>query len=172
MSDWLIWDLNWSETCFFFDLIINSNWITCLIIFKGYSLEWIKMTEPWQQQTLLIEHDQNWNQQTLWNRQTLTLPPGSSKPLCLMFFSCRGAKQCWAGVPASASLWARAGGPVQAICTCIFFGVKLMFVSVMNFGQVQKICFVVVKNFWSNSNQFLVIFIWSSELASFIITQL
>ena len=47
-----------------------------------------------------------------------------------------------------------------------FFGVKLMsvgvmlmFVGIMNFGQVQKIRFVVVKIFWSNSNQFLVILI-------------
>ena len=33
-------------------------------------------------------------------------------------------------------------------------------------GQVQKIRFFVVKNFRLNSNQFLVILIWSSELAS------
>ena len=43
---------------------------------------------------------------------------------------------------------------------------KLMFVGVMSFGQDQKIMFVVVKKFQSNSNQFLVILIWSSELAS------
>ena len=43
----------------------------------------------------------------------------------------------------------------------IFFGVKLMFVGVGNFGQVKKIRFVGVKIFRSNSNQFLVIFIWS-----------
>ena len=49
-----------------------------------------------------------------------------------------------------------------------FLGVKLMFVSVMNFDQVQKIKFVLVKNFWSNSNQFSVILIRSSELASII----
>ena len=48
----------------------------------------------------------------------------------------------------------------------MFVGVMLMFVGVMNFGQVQKIRFVVVKIFRSNSNQFLVILIWSSELAS------
>ena len=40
-----------------------------------------------------------------------------------------------------------------------------MFVGVMNFGQIQKIRFVVVKKFCSNSNQFLVILIWSSDLA-------
>ena len=90
-----------------------------------------------------------------------------------MFFSCRGAKRGWAGVPASASLRAVLGGSVQAKRTSIFFGVKLMFVGVilmfvgvMNFGQVQKIRLAVVKFFWSNSNQFLVILIWSSELAS------
>ena len=45
-----------------------------------------------------------------------------------------------------------------------FYGVKLMFVGVKNFGQIQKIGFVVVKNFWTNSNHFLVIMIWSSLL--------
>ena len=92
-----------------------------------------------------------------------------------MIFSCRGAKQLgWAGIPASASLRARVGEPVQAYRTSIFLGVKLMFVGimlmcvgVMNFSQFQKISFVIVKNFRSNSNQFLVILIWSSELDSF-----
>ena len=62
--------------------------------------------------------------------------------------------------------------------TSIFWGVKLMFVGVMwmligvmNLGQVQKIRFIVVKIFWSNSNQFLAILIWSSELASFFAPQ-
>ena len=59
-----------------------------------------------------------------------------------------------------------AGGPVHADRTCIFLGEKLMFVSVMNFDQIKKIRFVVVKIFWSCSNQFSVILIWSSELAS------
>ena len=39
-------------------------------------------------------------------------------------------------------------------------------VGVANFGQIQKIRFVVVKIFRSNSNQFLVILIRSSKLAS------
>ena len=43
-----------------------------------------------------------------------------------------------------------------------FLGGKLMFVGVMNFSQYQKIMLVVVKNFWSNSNQFSVILIRSS----------
>ena len=63
---------------------------------------------------------------------------------------------------------ALAGTPVQADRTSIFFGVNLMFVGVMNFSQVQKIRFNVVNVFWSNFNQFLVILIRSSELASFI----
>ena len=33
-----------------------------------------------------------------------------------------------------------------------FFGAKLMFVGVVNFGQVQKIRFVGMKIFWSCSN--------------------
>ena len=48
----------------------------------------------------------------------------------------------------------------------LLVSVMLMFVGVMNFHQVQKIRFVVVKNFRSNSNQFLIILIWSSELDS------
>ena len=55
---------------------------------------------------------------------------------------------------------------VQADRTSIFFGVKLMFVGVMNFGQVQEIRFVVMTFFWSYSNQFSVVLIRSSELAS------
>ena len=58
-------------------------------------------------------------------------------------------------------------GQVQKIR---FLVVKI--VDVMSFGQVQKIRFVVVKNFWSNSNQFLVILIRSSELASAIFLNL
>ena len=71
------------------------------------------------------------------------------------------------------SLRARAGGPDQLTTPAyllgvklMFVGVMLMFVGVMNFGQVKKIRFFVVKIFRSNSNQFLVILIWSSELAS------
>ena len=36
-----------------------------------------------------------------------------------------------------------------------------------NFGLVQPIRFIIVINFWSYSNQFLVIFIWSHETAFF-----
>ena len=38
-----------------------------------------------------------------------------------VFFSCRGVKRGWAGVPASASLQARAGEPVQYDRTSILF---------------------------------------------------
>ena len=47
----------------------------------------------------------------------------------------------------------------------MFVDVMLKFVGVMNISQVQKIRFVV-KIFRSSSNQFLVIFIRSSKLAS------
>ena len=69
-----------------------------------------------------------------------------------MFFSCRRAKQGWAGVPASVSLWAGPGGTVQANRTSIFLGVKLMFVIIVFFSHVQSLRFVVVNNFWSCSN--------------------
>ena len=42
-----------------------------------------------------------------------------------------------------------------------FFGVKLIFVSVVNFGQVQKLRFVGVKNFRSCSNPNLGHLHWS-----------
>ena len=42
-----------------------------------------------------------------------------------------------------------------------FFGVKLMFVGVLKFGQVQNVRFFGVKIFRSYSNQFSVIFIRS-----------
>ena len=38
----------------------------------------LNMTEPWQRRALIIELDQNWNRQTFWNQQALTLHPGSS----------------------------------------------------------------------------------------------
>ena len=59
-----------------------------------------------------------------------------------MFFSCRGAKPT---APA------------------YFFGVKLMFVGVVNFGQVQKIRFVGVNIFWSCSNPNFGELHWSSS---------
>ena len=43
-----------------------------------------------------------------------------------------------------------------------FFGVKLMFVGVVKFGQIQKVMFVVVIIFRSYSNQFSVILIRSN----------
>ena len=59
-------------------------------------------------------------------------------------FSRRGAKQSWAGVPASASLCAEAGEPIQGDLTSKFLEVKLMLVGVVNFGQVPTLGFVGV----------------------------
>ena len=61
---------------------------------------------------------------------------------------------------------ARAGGLSKLTAPAYFLGVKLMFVGVANFGQIQKIRFVVVKICWLYSNEFLVILIRSSKLAS------
>ena len=47
-----------------------------------------------------------------------------------------------------------------------FFGVKLMFFGVMNFGHVPTLRFVGVKIFRSKSNQNSLILIRSCELAS------
>ena len=58
----------------------------------------------------------------------------------------------WAGVPASASLRSGAGGPVQADCTTLFLGVKLMYVVVVILGHVQLLRFIVLKHFWSCFN--------------------
>ena len=79
-----------------------------------------------------------------------------------MFFEEQSDEASKAG---QVSLRAWAGGPVQADCTSLFFGVKLIFVAVML--MFVKIRFVKVKNFRSNSNQFLVILILSSELVFF-----
>ena len=61
----------------------------------------------------------------------------SSNSLC--FFSCGGAKRGWAGVPASASLPAGAVDLSKLTAPAYFFGVELMFLSVVKFGQVQKV---------------------------------
>ena len=96
------------------------------------------------------------------------------------FFSCRGEKRGWAGVPASASLQARARGPVQADCNKIFFRGKVNICQCHEFGSNSKNnvrvvniflsysnnevgCFEI---FWSYSNQFSVILIQSKKLAS------
>ena len=63
---------------------------------------------------------------------------------------------------ASASLRAGAGDLSKPTAPAYFLGVKLRFVGVMNFGQIKKIRFVIVKIFWSFSNQFWVILIRSS----------
>ena len=58
-------------------------------------------------------------------------------------------------------------GDLSKLTTSLYFwGLKLMFVGVVNFGQVLTLWFVGVKIFWSKSYQNLVILIWSSELAS------
>ena len=88
------------------------------------------MTKSWQQQNLTIKYDQNWN------KQTLILRPGSSWCFFLVEEQSYQASEAGKVSKASASLPAWAGGPVQAYRTSIFFGVKLMFVSVMNFGHV------------------------------------
>ena len=53
------------------------------------------------------------------------------------------------------------------LCGYGLLGVKFMFISVMNFSKIKKIRFIVVKIYWSTSNQFLVFLIWPSELASY-----
>ena len=114
-----------------------------IISFLGGLLTWpneddqMNLTTPWQQQTLIIEIDRNWNQQTFWNQQTLTLCPGSSWFPCLNFFSWKE----W-------SHWATKAGQVsQPVQACV----KLMFVTVVNFDKNKKIRFVGVKNFRSCS---------------------
>ena len=72
----------------------------------------------------------------------------------------------WAGVPASVSLRAEAGRPVQADRTSLLFWVKLMFVGVVNFGHLPTLRFVGVNIFQSKFNQNSVILIWSCVLAS------
>ena len=71
-----------------------------------------------------------------------------------MFFSCRGAKQGWTGVPAIASLRAGAGGSVQAIPAIASLQtgtggpVQAVRTSIFFWRQVN-VCWC--HEFWSNS---------------------
>ena len=122
--------------------VFFCSFIFLRVIYLTKSNDRMNMTEPWQWQTLYFEFDRNWN-------------------LNLNFHSQIASQGVWLIRIYEASK-AGARGPVQADGTSIYFGVKLMFVGAMNFGQIQKIRFIVVKIFWSYSNQFLVILIWSS----------
>ena len=55
----------------------------------------------------------------------------------------------------------------QLTALAYFWGVKLMFVGIMNFGHIPTLKFVGVKIFQSKSNPNLVVLNRSSELASF-----
>ena len=56
---------------------------------------------------------------------------------------------CWSKYTTDGA--SEAGDLSKPTATAYFFGIKLMFVGVMNFGEVQKIRFVGVKNFRSCS---------------------
>ena len=109
---------------------------------------------------------------------SLTIHPQKYKFLCFLYSYVVGG-------PPNLRAWcfflveerSEAGQVSQPVRACklrlglgvklLFVSVMFMFVGVMNFSHVQKIRFVIVKICWSNSNQFLVILIWSSELAFF-----
>ena len=121
----------------------------------------MNLTEPWQRETLTIEFDQNWNRQTYWNRRTLTLRLGSPNIRAWCFFlvgeqSNRASEAGQVSQPVQAC---QPGlGDLSKLTTPAYFlGVKLMFVSVVNFVQVLKIRFV--KNFGHVLTLLLVIFI-------------
>ena len=54
----------------------------------------------------------------------------------------------------------------KPIAPAYFWGVKLMFVGVVNFGHVPTLIFFGANIFWSKSNQNVIILIWSYEQAS------
>ena len=70
----------------------------------------------------------------------------------MFFISFRGAKQDWAGIPASVSLQAGAGGPVQANRTSIFFWRQVNVRWCREFQSSSKNNVCHVKNSWSCSN--------------------
>ena len=72
-------------------------------------------------------------------------PPASKASRGVYSDGAREAGRC----PSQCELASWGWGPVQADSTSIYFGVKLMLVGFMNFGQIHKIRFVVVKLFWS-----------------------
>ena len=76
----------------------------------------------------------------IWQRRTLTIEHYQNWNLNLM-------------KPTNLNIRSGGGGPVQAHLTSIFWGVKLMFVGEVNFGQVLTLRFVSVKIFRSKSNQ-------------------
>ena len=87
----------------------------------GGGLPWMAWWPPYkhdQKKEKTIKHERNWNRQSCFTSGVLL----TSVPD--VFFSCRGAKLGWAGVPASASLQGP-GGPVQADRTSIFLGGKI-----------------------------------------------
>ena len=71
-----------------------------------------------------------------------------------MFFSCRGAKQGWAGVPAYVSLHATPCLIWELIAMCIesIIGGKVNVCCCCIFGHVQLLRFVIAKIFWSCFN--------------------
>ena len=80
--------MSFDDTYYFFDFFLSFAWMVSRKKKKNiWNKKWyqiwgllgwpnqddrMNMTKPWLQRTLIIEHDQNWN------RQTLTLRSGSS----------------------------------------------------------------------------------------------
>ena len=145
----------------------------------------MNMSETWHQQTLIIEYDQNHDNDKhyLLNMTKIeTNKPYETDKLWLhiwvppylraWYFFLVEEQSDGASEASSYWLWQLSKPTPPAY----FLGVKLMFVGVMNFGQIKKIRFVVVnifrsysinkvrrcEIFWSYSNQFLVILIRSS----------
>ena len=113
----------------------------------------MNLTESWQRLTLIIELDRNWNWQTFWNPKTLNLHPGPPNLHARCFFLVEERRD-------RASKPGQVSQPVQACepglgdlskltAPACFFVVKVMFIGAMNFGQIQKLGLVSVKNFQS-----------------------
>ena len=94
-------------------------------------------------------------------------------------FSCRGAKRGWAGVPASASLQAEAGGPVQAVRTSIFFWHQVNVPRCREFRsnsknrvrRCDKFSVMFLPYFWSSSSVILTSLFILPHLTLFVIVK-
>ena len=124
----------------------------------------MNMTESWQQQTLTIEHDPNWNRQTLTN----VWGPPNLHAWCFFLVEEQSDGAIEAGqVFQPVWAWELGLGDLSKLTApAYFWGVKLMFVGVVNFGHVPTLRFISVRIFWSKFNQNLVILIRSCEHVS------
>ena len=122
----------------------------CCAPYEGYSLDESRWPNEFDR-TMTTMNLNNWTWPKLKPTNILKQTNLNFTSVVLLIslpdvFSCRGAKRGWACVPPSASLRARAGGPVQADRKSIFFCCQGF---ICRCREFQKLRFVGVKIFRS-----------------------